>query len=81
MNVVFTRNEAKGALPNGTRICKTCSQPGDTHPDGTQGTVIGSMGPVFIPEFPNDAYFYFVEWDSLPGLPCGIAQHRIARVS
>lgn len=39
----FTRYQAKGAIPNGTRIVKAVSEPGDGTPDGTLGTVLGSI--------------------------------------
>lgn len=57
----FTRDQARDALPNGTRIKKTRSEEGDGTPDGTPGTVLGSM------RAPEEMYFellYFVEWDN-----------------
>lgn len=52
----FTRQQAFGALPNGTRILKRRSKPSDAHPDGTPGTVLGSIGD------PIQGIGYFVEW-------------------
>ena len=76
--VVYTKNQAEGALPNGTRIEKVNSEPGDGHPDGAVGTVIGSIGPAVIPGFP-DRYVYFVVWDEAPGagLPVGIRELKV----
>ena len=76
--VVYTKNQAEGALPNGTRIEKVNSEPGDGHQDGAAGTVIGSIGPVEIPDF-TDRYAYFVAWDEDPGagLPVGIREGRV----
>lgn len=62
--------EAKGAMPNGTRVRKTNSRAGDTHADGALATVLASM--VSEPEIA-----YFVEWDSDPGFPVLIADSRL----
>ena len=76
--VVYTKNQAEGALPNGTRIEKVNSEPGDGHQDGAAGTVIGSIGPVEIPDS-TYRYAYFVAWDEDPGagLPVGIREGRV----
>ena len=66
--------QASGALPNGTRIKKIRSVPDDTHKDGDEGVVYGSvnvLGPV---------YFYYVRWDDMPNLPVGVASFRISTV-
>lgn len=69
---VYTTNEESGALTNGTRIFKTLSEEGDGHPDGSLGTVIGSIAK-------DGLLAYFVQWDNEPGagLPVGVAAHRI----
>ena len=72
----FTRNEAPGALPNGTRVCKVNSKPGDANPDGTLGVVLGSF-PIEDPESPA-RHFYFIEWTGMPHVACGITDFRIA---
>jgi hypothetical protein len=59
----FTRDQAPGALANGTRIMKANSEEGDAHPDGALGTVLGSMS---HPEIQNGAAMYFIEWDARP---------------
>lgn len=62
---------ASGALRNGTRIQKIRSDPDDTHKDGDEGAVYGSMhvlGPI---------YFYYVKWDDMPHIPVGVASFRI----
>jgi hypothetical protein len=71
---VFTRNQAEGALSNGTRIEKTNSEPGDGHCDGAAGTIIGSIAAMVVPGF-----VYFVAWDEEPGagLPVGITEGRV----
>lgn len=86
--VLGIHDEAPGALPNGTRVEKINSEPGDAHPDGTQGRVVGSWGPLDdetkeqLKEkgLPPCDYFYFVEWDDIPDIPVGIADRRIAEV-
>jgi hypothetical protein len=68
----FTRQQAQGAIPNGTRIVKCGTIPGDTREDGAPGTVLGSIGhgPLML---------YFVEWDSAPRTAVAVASHRIER--
>ncbi len=77
MNAMFTTDQAEGAIPNGTLVAKVNSEEGDTHGDGARAKVLGSIGPVAgLP----DPYAYFVEWLDLPGVPVGIAGHRIRAV-
>lgn len=59
----FTRDHAKGALPNGSRIVKVMDEPGDGHKAGSLGTVLGSIRTP--PDFPF-RYFYFIEFDNTP---------------
>lgn len=54
----FTRAEVPGGWPNGSRVVKRGSEPGDAHADGTLGTVIGSIA---APGALGVA-LYFVEW-------------------
>jgi hypothetical protein len=80
--VCFTKHQATGALPNGTRIEKTNSEPGDGHQDGATGTVIGSLAAP--KDFPlPDRFAYFVAWDEDPGagLPVGIREGRIKELN
>ena len=76
--VVYTKNQAEGALPNGSQVEKVNSEHGDGHQDGAVGTVIGSIGPGEIPGC-TDRYVYFVVWDEDPGagLPVGIREGRV----
>jgi len=80
----------KGRWPEGTRVRKVCSQPGDAHEDGALGTIVGALGPTspsqraeLIIELAKKGvngdveYFYWVEWDDMPGIPVGIADCRI----
>jgi hypothetical protein len=41
----FTRNQAPGAIPNGSRVRKVRSEQNDPHPVGALATVLGSLGP------------------------------------
>jgi hypothetical protein len=78
----FTRNQAEGAIPNGSRIVKVCLERGDTHPPGSKGIVLGSIGP-FSPtfqvstEFPPAKYSYFVAWDSEPRIAVSVIEYKI----
>lgn len=53
----FTRAQAPGAYPNGQRIVKVRSEPGDSQPNGTPGTVLGSVAR-------EGVIAYFIEWDT-----------------
>lgn len=61
-------------IPNGTLVRKTNTKAGDTHQDGALGRVKSSIGPA-----DDGVYGYFVEWNSLPGLPVFIAGTRIQK--
>lgn len=85
---VHTREQAEGAWPNGTSVQKIQSAAEDKHQDGSRATVTGSLGPFtrdFIkdPPTPDDPhlelYFYFVEWEDLPGIPAGILSYKLQR--
>lgn len=72
---LFARDQAEGAWPVGDRVVKINSEPDDRFPDGTAGTILGSVaGPLEI-----GGYLYFVEWDALPNVAVGIAWTRIRR--
>ena len=80
----------KGRWPKGTRVKKVQSKPGDGHQDGALGTIVGAWGPLgpsqraeLIIKLAKKGmngdieYFYFVEWDDIPGIPVGVADCRI----
>lgn len=71
---VFTRGEAPGAYPNGSRIKKVWGEPGDANPLGTEGTVLGSV------YHPDHGYAYFVEWDTRPKWAVGVTERKIGPV-
>lgn len=77
--IVFTRNEAAGALRNGTRVEKTTTRTGDTHQDGARATVIGSLGPIAFEGIPK-VFGYWLLWDDTPGVPVFIAGNRVREV-
>lgn len=70
----FSRNEVLGAWKNGTRIVKTNSEPGDGHPDGTPGTILGSIASAAVQD---GAICYFVEWDSAPQVAVGCMWFKV----
>lgn len=78
--ILYTLNQAEGALLNGTRVRKVNSEPGDRHQDGAVGKVIGSVEADPLSGF-TDRYVYFVAWDTGPGagLPIGIREGRIKK--
>lgn len=77
----------QGEWPKGTRIEKVNSEPGDTHKDGAEGTIVGALGPAPLDlraemlakgEIKQDAIFiYWVVWDDLPGIPVAVVDYRI----
>ena len=71
VEVVFSPDEAPGALRNGTRVQKVNTVAGDTHYDGALATVRGSIGPAL------GTFGYWVVWDDMPGLPVFIAGERL----
>lgn len=80
--VVMLMGEADGAIPNGNRIIKCNSEEGDMNEDGATGTVLSSIATpadmLAEEEFKDKPFFYFVSWDSDPGMPVGISSNRIA---
>jgi hypothetical protein len=68
----FSRQSAPGAIPAGTRIKKAWSEPGDTHPVGAEGVVLGSIYQL------DHGYAYFVEWDDAPRLAVACVAKKIA---
>jgi len=74
----FTRDQAEGAWPNGTRVVKVKGDPGtqDATANGTQGVVLGS---IVMPEVSKDA-FYFIEWDDKPLIAVGCSAWKLGKV-
>jgi hypothetical protein len=56
--------QAPGALPNGTRVSKRWSLPGDHHQNGDRATIRGSLGPIRYVS--GNTYGYWVSWDDDP---------------
>jgi len=75
VGILYVTNQAVGAFPNGSRVRKVTSDPGDTHKIGDQARVIGSVGPA--PEFGGE-YGYYVNWDDMPDVPVFIRGRKLA---
>lgn len=76
----FTRDNAEGALPAGTRIQKTNSERGDSMPNGAAGTVLGSYRDDFKVEGPGILgadFIYFIEWDARKGYAVATSNRKI----
>lgn len=67
-----TREEAPGALPNGTRVRKVETEPEDAHPIGSLATVLGSVYHAV------HGFGYFVEWDAKPRFAVLVIARKIA---
>jgi hypothetical protein len=67
----FTRQSAPGALPAGSPVLKANSEPGDGHPNGTPGVVLGSL-----PAAPGKI-LYFVEWQPRPHVAVATADFKL----
>lgn len=85
------RGEAEGAIPNGREIAKVRSEPGDANPVGMRGRVLASIDLATLPPATLahlametgrevERFAYFVEWESLPGVPVGVMGSKIAEV-
>jgi hypothetical protein len=68
---MHTRDEAPGAMKNGTRVRKVKFEPGDAHPIGSLATVLGSL------HHPTLGYAYFVEWDNAPRTATAVVGFKI----
>lgn len=76
----YIEGEAIGAIPNGKRIRKHQSEPGDSTPNGTEGTVISSITvPDDMREEFGGKFFYWVEWDDKPGMPVGVLDKKVTQ--
>jgi len=75
---------AEGDIPNGDRVVKTNSEPGDGHQDGTMGTVVGALeadvevrAKLRKQGLKQVRWMYWVKFDDLPEVPVAIADFRI----
>ena len=85
--IVFSGVDAgpRGGIPNGTRVLKVNTEPGDGHVDGDAAEVVGSLGPVEFSEeearkhdtAPGLQFGYWVLWEDGPQVPVFIAGHRL----
>ena len=71
--VFFATNDCPAAKwKRRSRVMKANSEPGDSHPNGTLGQVIGSIG------HPTLGVAYFVEWDTERGVHVLLAEKNLA---
>lgn len=75
---LFTRNQAEGAIPNGSRVVKVVDERGDAHPKGSKATVLGSWK---RPDsFGQPLVGYFVIWDAHPNTAIFVAGYKIQMI-
>lgn len=67
----FTRDQADGAIPNGSRVIKTANIGSDMSPEGATGVVLGSIYHSMV------GYGYFIEWDHAPRKAVFISAYKI----
>lgn len=73
---VFTRKQYELAeFANGSRVRKSGSEPGDDHPNGSLGTVLGSIG---TPSAPG-IVMYFVAWDRSPNRAIAVMKQKLEK--
>lgn len=72
--VLYVPGQAEGAVPNGTRVRKVRSEPGDTFEDGVEGVILAS-------HMISGEFGYFVAFDEYPEVPCFIVGHRLMAVA
>lgn len=81
----FTRDQAEGAIPNGTVIVKCASEDEDGNPNGALGVVLGSIdGMLFDREMCKrfDARFmYWVEWQMRPRAAVAVVDRKIKKAT
>jgi hypothetical protein len=58
------------SLARGTVVEKINSQPGDSHPDGARGRVLGPVG----------IGYWFIEWNDRPGTRWFVPETKIREV-
>lgn len=78
-NMIWSENQAEGAIKNGAEIIKCNSEPGDAHKDGSIGIVMGS-----VPNPPQNQmegkpfvqFLYFIKWSDFV-VPVGTMDFKI----
>ncbi len=79
---MFTRNQAPGAFPNGSRVVKCDAEPTDVTPLGAQGTVIGSIaGPVLKRGVERKGIMYWISWDWRPTWYIAVSDWKLEQVN
>lgn len=73
----FTRNQAPGAWPNGSKVEKIKTEKGDAHTIGERAVILGS---IYEPKV-GPHVMYFVEWDRSPGVAIGCIGWKLRAVA
>lgn len=68
-----TRPAVDGAWPNGSRVVKEISDPTDLHPNGSVGTVLGSLA------VEGQGIAYVVIFDSI-SIPTLVSETKLTRM-
>jgi transcriptional regulator with XRE-family HTH domain len=71
-SIAYIDQDAPGAIPRGTPIVKIVSEAGDANPIGTNGKVLGSLSD-------DDRIGYFIEWETMPGMPVFVSDFKVGR--
>ena len=92
MEIIVGTDEGEWA--KGTRVRKIGSKPGDAHQNGSEGVIVGALGPIppetraeIILDLAREGkstddvvFFYWVVWDDMPGVPVMLIDSRIELV-
>lgn len=74
----------EGEIPNGARVVKVNSEPGDGHQDGEMATVVGALGAnekvraeLRRRGSKQVKWLYWVKFDDTPEIPVAVADYKI----
>ena len=77
--IIYSDIDSPGApIKKGEHIIKIKSEEGDSHPIGTRGVIVGSLGPLNW-ENRTDVYGYFVKWETDPLIPVFVTDFKIKK--
>ncbi len=73
--------QAPGAIPTGARVRKVRSDPNDRTPNGTPGTVLGSVAGDLIVCGLLVRFGYFIDWDNCKGQPVFTIDRKVEEIT